>query len=303
MASREVDRGATGVTRSGHRNRSGGVAARGSGPMCPKVRCRHRGLECPVLDHGPIPHLSDQECERGEADMSPSEFPTAAVVMGKRRRELVPHTHHALQQFRESVFAAGPWRRRTSNIAPLRSRTSPSVRIAPPHTRLARGGGASDGEIIVAIVVATETRAGSAYAHSTIGLHTSGTADEYHANCRRVRRGTSRRDARRRRDYSGLSRLGRRHGDVCILVDRLWPRGLKKEQVDFVEWVKDLAPSGELRRWYGHEPERFGEFPRRYRAVLSVRRERLQSHDSSRGSANIRSCFSPPRVTWNLLVP
>lgn len=49
-----------------------------------------------------------------------------------------------------------------------------------------------------------------------------------------------------------------------FLVDRLWPRGLSKDAAGVSEWVKDVAPSDELRRWYGHEPERFEEFRRRY---------------------------------------
>jgi uncharacterized protein YeaO (DUF488 family) len=49
-----------------------------------------------------------------------------------------------------------------------------------------------------------------------------------------------------------------------LLVDRLWPRGLSKEKARIDEWVKDVAPSDGLRRWYGHEPARFAEFRRRY---------------------------------------
>lgn len=49
-----------------------------------------------------------------------------------------------------------------------------------------------------------------------------------------------------------------------ILVDRLWPRGLKKEQVKADIWLKDVAPSTELRKWFGHEPEKWSEFKRRY---------------------------------------
>ena len=62
--------------------------------------------------------------------------------------------------------------------------------------------------------------------------------------------------------------LGRRRGEHRVLVDRLWPRGLAKEALDYDEWVKDVAPSTELRRWYGHDPERFAEFARRYRTEL-----------------------------------
>jgi uncharacterized protein YeaO (DUF488 family) len=55
---------------------------------------------------------------------------------------------------------------------------------------------------------------------------------------------------------------------VRILVDRLWPRGLRKEDAHFDQWRKDLAPSTELRKFYGHRPERFAEFTKRYRAEL-----------------------------------
>ncbi|MGH9007103.1 MAG: DUF488 domain-containing protein [Acidimicrobiales bacterium] len=53
-----------------------------------------------------------------------------------------------------------------------------------------------------------------------------------------------------------------------VLVDRLWPRGLSKGAAALDEWLKEVAPSTELRRWYGHDPERFEEFEQRYRAEL-----------------------------------
>ncbi|MBK0419612.1 DUF488 family protein [Leucobacter sp. CSA1] len=53
-----------------------------------------------------------------------------------------------------------------------------------------------------------------------------------------------------------------------VLVDRLWPRGVSKERAHLDLWVKEVAPSPELRRWYGHDPEKFDEFRRRYRAEL-----------------------------------
>lgn len=53
-----------------------------------------------------------------------------------------------------------------------------------------------------------------------------------------------------------------------VLVDRLWPRGVRKEEARLDEWLKDAAPSSELRKWYGHVVERFDEFARRYRAEL-----------------------------------
>jgi uncharacterized protein YeaO (DUF488 family) len=62
---------------------------------------------------------------------------------------------------------------------------------------------------------------------------------------------------------------GRVPGEHRVLVDRLWPRGLSKSAVQFDEWAKEVAPSDQLRRWYGHEPSRFAEFARRYREELA----------------------------------
>lgn len=53
-----------------------------------------------------------------------------------------------------------------------------------------------------------------------------------------------------------------------VLVDRLWPRGLTRSRADLDEWCKQIAPSTALRRWYGHDPDRFAEFGRRYRLEL-----------------------------------
>lgn len=54
-----------------------------------------------------------------------------------------------------------------------------------------------------------------------------------------------------------------------VLVDRLWPRGLKRDAAKIDLWVKDVAPSTELRRWFGHDPSRWSEFRKRYRAELA----------------------------------
>jgi uncharacterized protein YeaO (DUF488 family) len=60
-------------------------------------------------------------------------------------------------------------------------------------------------------------------------------------------------------------------GATCrVLVDRLWPRGVGKDDAHLHEWLKTAAPSTELRRWYGHDLRRFDEFSRRYRRELSV---------------------------------
>ena len=60
-----------------------------------------------------------------------------------------------------------------------------------------------------------------------------------------------------------------------ILIDRLWPRGVSKDALKLDAWVKDLAPSNELRNWYQHDPDKFAEFRRRYMAELKGHREAL----------------------------
>jgi uncharacterized protein YeaO (DUF488 family) len=78
-------------------------------------------------------------------------------------------------------------------------------------------------------------------------------------------------DIRTKRAYDPPAR-----GDgYRVLVDRLWPRGLARERARVDEWMRDVAPSGELRRWYGHRPERFDEFRRRYLRELRARRGEL----------------------------
>jgi uncharacterized protein YeaO (DUF488 family) len=64
-----------------------------------------------------------------------------------------------------------------------------------------------------------------------------------------------------------------------VLVDRIWPRGLTKENARFDLWFKQVAPSTELRKWYSHDPERFEEFSRRYREELKdVERAQALEH-------------------------
>ncbi len=57
---------------------------------------------------------------------------------------------------------------------------------------------------------------------------------------------------------------------VRVLVDRLWPRGMRKETAVLTLWLKDIAPSPALRQWFGHDPARWPEFVRRYRAQLAA---------------------------------
>lgn len=72
------------------------------------------------------------------------------------------------------------------------------------------------------------------------------------------------RDVRVRRAYDAAEKQdGKR-----VLVDRLWPRGMKKADAHLDEWSKEVGPSTELRKWYGHEPAKFEEFSRRYLSEL-----------------------------------
>lgn len=74
-----------------------------------------------------------------------------------------------------------------------------------------------------------------------------------------------------------------------ILVDRLWPRGLSKAEAGVDLWFRDAAPSAELRRWFGHDPDRWAEFRRRYRAELRANADALSA---------LRSAVKPhPEVT------
>lgn len=53
-----------------------------------------------------------------------------------------------------------------------------------------------------------------------------------------------------------------------VLVDRIWPRGVRREDAHLTEWLKDIAPSSDLRAWFGHDPARFEDFKARYRKEL-----------------------------------
>jgi uncharacterized protein YeaO (DUF488 family) len=78
-------------------------------------------------------------------------------------------------------------------------------------------------------------------------------------------------DIRLKRAYEPASRSD----GYRVLVDRLWPRGVSKERAKLDEWDKELAPSAELREWFGHQPNRFAEFRRRYIGELRGDRSRL----------------------------
>lgn len=72
-----------------------------------------------------------------------------------------------------------------------------------------------------------------------------------------------------------------------VLVDRLWPRGLSKDKAELDDWMKDLAPSSELRTWFGHDPERFDEFATRFRAELDASEEATKAADDLTGRGTV----------------
>ncbi|MBY0562346.1 DUF488 domain-containing protein [Hyphomicrobium sp.] len=79
---------------------------------------------------------------------------------------------------------------------------------------------------------------------------------------------------------------------VRILVDRLWPRGVSKEKASLDEWEKDIAPSTELRKWFGHDPARWAEFQRRYRAELREQADILKHIRSLAKSHTVTLVYS-----------
>ncbi len=83
---------------------------------------------------------------------------------------------------------------------------------------------------------------------------------------------------RRQTAVIGIKRAYEKPGagdGIRILIDRLWPRGVSKSELAVDLWPRELAPTTELRKWYGHEPRRFAEFRRRYRRELAEHAERL----------------------------
>lgn len=75
-----------------------------------------------------------------------------------------------------------------------------------------------------------------------------------------------------RRVYDRSPRSG---DEVRILVDRIWPRGIKRDALHLAGWFSDLAPTNELRQWFGHDVARWPEFRRRYRVELAAQQQRL----------------------------
>ncbi len=77
-----------------------------------------------------------------------------------------------------------------------------------------------------------------------------------------------------------------------ILVDRLWPRGLKKENAKMGEWLKEIAPSDGLRKWFSHDPSKYQEFKKRYRKELKGKSELLEKIRSEAKKGTVTLIFS-----------
>ena len=102
-----------------------------------------------------------------------SVYPEGTAEIGRRRKELTPVTHEAYEKFSRAVFSPGALPEKTKQlIAVAVAHTTQCPYCIAGHTRLARRKGASDQEIMEAIWVAAEMRAGGVYAHSTIAVHT-----------------------------------------------------------------------------------------------------------------------------------
>ena len=92
-------------------------------------------------------------------------------------------------------------------------------------------------------------------------------------------------------------------GDGCrVLVDRLWPRGLSQDAAAADLWLKDIAPSKELRQWFGHDPARWAAFSKRYRAELEAPERaaalaRLRELERERGTVTL--LFGAREETYN----
>lgn len=84
-----------------------------------------------------------------------------------------------------------------------------------------------------------------------------------------------------------------------ILVDRLWPRGLTKQAAAIDLWLKDIAPSNELRRWYGHEPGKWDEFKTRYYQELKTRPEPIRIIKEKLNEGPVTLLYSSKEVRLN----
>ena len=84
-----------------------------------------------------------------------------------------------------------------------------------------------------------------------------------------------------------------------IYVDRLWPRGMKKEEVKIDEWLKDISPSDSLRKWFGHDPSKYKEFKSRYAKELEKHSQVLERIRKEAKKETVTLLFSAKDVKHN----
>ena len=84
-----------------------------------------------------------------------------------------------------------------------------------------------------------------------------------------------------------------------VLVDRLWPRGKRKSEAKLDGWVKDLAPSAELRKWFEHDPEKWPEFQKRYKAELDGKKSLLRKLVADAGDRDITLVYASREQRYN----
>jgi uncharacterized protein YeaO (DUF488 family) len=84
-----------------------------------------------------------------------------------------------------------------------------------------------------------------------------------------------------------------------VLVDRLWPRGIKKEDAHIDEWLKEISPSHELRKWYSHDPAKWAEFKRRYKKELAENSELLKEIKREGKKQTVTLLFSTKELERN----
>jgi uncharacterized protein YeaO (DUF488 family) len=88
-------------------------------------------------------------------------------------------------------------------------------------------------------------------------------------------------------------------GGIRILVDRLWPRGIKKEDAHIDKWFKEIAPSKELRKWYNHDPEKFEAFNQKYRTEIDGTKALDELVDYMRENKTVTLVFSSKELKLN----
>ena len=87
-----------------------------------------------------------------------------------------------------------------------------------------------------------------------------------------------------------------------VLVDRLWPRGISKEEAKLDEWIKEIAPSTELRKWFDHQQERFPAFAKRYEEELNIKNDHVERLRRIAEQQQVTLIYSAKNIHFNQAV-